>query len=103
MTREEALQRIVNNNFAGEYGFDVQILIDCMTAAREMILNSQFPEISEKATNGEMIKAMFPNAKIIINECLGVHGTVYFEYDEIITFYPLDWWNSPYRKENNNG
>lgn len=55
--------------------------------------------VSEDATNGDVIKAMFPNAKIIINECLGVHGTVYFEYDKIITFYPLDWWNSPYRKE----
>ena len=42
MTREEALQRIVDNNFAGEYGFDLQILIDCMAAAREIILNSQF-------------------------------------------------------------
>jgi hypothetical protein len=43
MTREEALQRIVDNNFAGEYGFDMQILIDCMVVAREIILNSQFP------------------------------------------------------------
>lgn len=42
MTREEALQRIVDNNFAGEYGFDLQILIDCMVVAREMMLNSQF-------------------------------------------------------------
>jgi len=43
MRREEALQRIVDNNFAGEYGFDLQILIDCMSVAREMIINSQFP------------------------------------------------------------
>jgi hypothetical protein len=55
MTREEALQRIVDNNFRGEYGFDLQILVDCMVVAREKILNSQFP--SEDCISGaELLK-----------------------------------------------
>lgn len=42
MTREEALQRIVDNNYNGEYGFEWQILIDCMAVAREIILDLHF-------------------------------------------------------------
>lgn len=56
MTREEALQRIVDNNFAGEYGFDLQILIDCMAAAREIILNSQFKSEDMSEVGVEIIK-----------------------------------------------
>lgn len=100
MTREEALQRIVDNNFAGEYGFDLQILIDCMAAAREMILNSQFLKIPKGATNGDMIKAMFPNIT-----------TKPFYTDDPILVIDIEisedcairceenWLNSPYRKE----
>lgn len=57
MTREEALQRIVDNNFASEYGFDLQILIDCMVVAREIILNSQFP-VEDCISRAEAIKAI---------------------------------------------
>jgi hypothetical protein len=58
-------------------------------------------EIIDNPTNGDMIKAMFPQAKIIINELLGTNGTVFVqygseEYDEIVS-YSLDWWNSPYK------
>ena len=57
--------------------------------------------IPKGVTNGDIIKAMFPQAKIIINELLGTNGIVFVQYgskefDEIIS-YSLDWWNAPYK------
>ena len=51
-------------------------------------------EIPKGATNGDMIKAMFPNIEIegIGGEikCIAAqNGTSYFA---------LDWWNAPYKK-----
>ena len=51
-------------------------------------------EIPNGATNGDMIKTMFPNIEIegIGGEikCIAVkNGTSYFA---------LDWWNAPYKK-----
>ena len=55
--------------------------------------------ISDNATNGDIIKAMFPDTKIEGIEgleglqCVAVSiglGTIYFA---------LDWWNAPYKKE----
>lgn len=50
-----------------------------------------FIEIPEKATNGEMIKAMFPNVDKYYNMLLENHSKNILFND--------DWWNSPYRKE----
>jgi hypothetical protein len=50
-----------------------------------------------RPTNGEVIKILFPKAEISINEHLGEHGTVFFEDEEIIILYSLEWWNAPYR------
>ena len=53
-----------------------------------------FIEIPEGATNGEMIKAMFPN-EVECGESASFiyYGTMRFD---------RDWWNSPYRKDGNN-
>lgn len=51
-----------------------------------------FIEIPEGATNGDMIKAMFPNSHV--NE---MSHTVWVGYDDMS--FHRDWWNSPYRKE----
>jgi hypothetical protein len=51
-------------------------------------------EISKNATNGDVIKAMFPNTEFLINESLGEKGTVFFESDENVILYSLDWWNA---------
>ena len=56
-------------------------------------------EISKNATNGDVIKAMFLNTEFLINESLGEKGTVFFESDENVILYSLDWWNAPYRRE----
>lgn len=51
--------------------------------------------IPDNATNGDVIKAMFPNADIEIHNI-----TVYVIFDmrsNVISF-DLDWWNAPYQK-----
>ena len=54
---------------------------------------------TDKPTNGDMIKAMFPNIQWD-NECDGVfYG--YKTNDRMMAMLGVDfnWWNSPYRKE----
>ncbi|MBP5597202.1 MAG: hypothetical protein J6Y02_17600 [Pseudobutyrivibrio sp.] len=56
--------------------------------------------IPEGATNGDVIKAMFPKVTIIVNENLGEKGTVFviFKNHETVILFDLDWWNAPYKK-----
>ena len=59
----------------------------------KIILNST--PIPDNATNGDVIKAMFPNADIEIHNI-----TVYVIFDmrsNVISF-DLDWWKAPYQK-----
>ena len=53
--------------------------------------------ISDNATNGDMIKAIFPNAKIDINEMLGVSGIVFVDSENEIIPISQDWRNAPYK------
>jgi len=55
-----------------------------------------FIEIPEGATNGDMIKALFPNISVY-EHGNGATYSVNNEYN-----FNSTWWNSPYRKENNN-
>ncbi len=65
-------------------------------------LNNGTP-IPDNATNGDVIKAMFPEIEIIdirtIIDC-PEEGTVYFECFEGDNIHSLDlnWWNAPYQK-----
>lgn len=54
--------------------------------------------IPEKATNGDMVMAMFPNAIIEINE-LGSMVHVKYNNHTCWVNYELDWWNAPYKIE----
>ena len=92
MTREEALQRIVDNNFAGEYGFDLQILVDCMMVAREMILNSQFPS-DDCISRAELLKAIDTWDKFGVDDTNSLfrldnlslpHYVPYIHYDDVV-------------------
>lgn len=55
-----------------------------------------FIEIPEGATNGDMIKAMFPNAKK--HESIEYHN-ILFAPSCHLECCNEDWWNSSYRKE----
>ena len=50
--------------------------------------------IPDNATNGDMIKALFPEAEIIINK----KNMISWMYKGMIKTYPLDWWNAPYKR-----
>lgn len=56
--------------------------------------------IPDGATNGDMIKAMFPNAKTWEVTRDDIH-CAYIEFKDIceIKSFPLSWWNAPYQKE----
>jgi hypothetical protein len=49
--------------------------------------------IPDNATNGDVIKAMFPNTEIMITD-----ERVFLRDGTIVMIYPLTWWNAPYQK-----
>ena len=49
--------------------------------------------LPDNATNGDMIKVMFPFADIEIGGRI-----VAVDINVWITTFPLDWWNAPYEK-----
>lgn len=51
--------------------------------------------VPENATNGDVIKAMFPNIKL--EEIC--EGDIWFNIDNTITVFHEEWWNAPYNKE----
>ena len=52
--------------------------------------------IPDNATNGETIKAMFPNTEIMITD-----ERVFLRDGTIVMIFPLRWWNAPYQKGKN--
>lgn len=56
--------------------------------------------IPEGATNGDIIKAMFPNAQIDYhkaNELVEEYVTFYINGCDTCQDYTLEWWNAPYK------
>lgn len=53
--------------------------------------------LPQNSTNGEMIKAMFPNAHI---EYWAEYSTynVEFPNDNAVKHFSYDWWNAPYER-----
>ena len=50
--------------------------------------------LPDNATNGDMIKAMFPNAEYEVRECV-----VIFTFGGVKRELPIGWWNAPYKAE----
>lgn len=55
-----------------------------------------FIEIPEGATNGDMIKSIFPQLEVFI---MGDNQQVTILCGEVRMDFDKDWWDSPYRKE----
>lgn len=55
-------------------------------------------EIPDNATNGDVIMAMFPNAKWWVNEDNEVFTDMPWKPEKCV-YFDLDWWNTPYKKE----
>ena len=57
-------------------------------------------EISSCTTNGDVIKALFPNREIIIDDRNKTYiGYVIDADDEWPVWFKRDWWDAPYRRE----
>lgn len=57
-------------------------------------------EITGNLTNGDMIKAMFPDAQIDYHEksdLVDDYVTVFIKDCDTCQDYSLDWWNAPHR------
>lgn len=67
-------------------GRNRQQLVDMMKAVPPV----NAIEIPEGATNGDMIKAMFPNEEIIESDGACVYVGAKMRFDK-------DWWNAPYK------
>jgi len=93
MTREEVLQRIVDNNFVGEYGFDLQILIDCMVTVREMILSSQFP-VEDCISRQAAIDACLDGFCACVNDCVNEIKKLPSTQPEIIRCKDCKYWTN---------
>lgn len=63
--------------------------------AQEMAIEA-LKLIPDNATNGDVIKAIFPHYDVEIDEH---KGYVRIFYDDFYTTYPLRWWNAPYKRE----
>lgn len=61
--------------------------------------------ISGNMTNGDMIKAIFPNCKVKFNEykgiqCLNSYSVIFDDFYEVE--FLNEWWNAPYKAESEN-
>lgn len=54
-------------------------------------------DIPDNATNGDVIKAMFPNFKITDLKNRMIKVDISESYDE---YFKKEWWNAPYQKGN---
>ena len=65
--------------------------------------------IQDNASNGDVIKAMFPDAEIrFLTTLSGIHTVAVDFMDNMLDqsycmyTFNFDWWNAPYQKENKN-
>lgn len=57
-------------------------------------------EIPKKVTNGNVMLKLFPNSKYkVVDNGIEFKGII-DDNTEFTTWFPIEWWNSPYRKEN---
>ena len=104
MNTKEAWERIIEGNFNNGYGFDLQMLVDCMGIVSKAIKDGEIiptqvvrdaiAEMEEEKTNGEVLEAVFPNIDFGIKE---FDGSMWVDMEDIAAF-KLDWWNAPYER-----
>ncbi|MBO7715262.1 MAG: hypothetical protein J6S85_16965 [Methanobrevibacter sp.] len=80
-----------------DYNYVKQQVADGITNPLKIFIASGTP-VPDNATNGDMIKAIFPESEVILNE----KNTISWMYKGMIKIYPLDWWNAPYQKGDTN-
>ncbi len=108
----KSIQSDININFEGQRGLekyaeDVKLIIQCLLdeqIKRVKDLPPVTPTFPKGATNGDMIKAMFPNQTIScaipITDRNG--AKVYRTTINGVTDFAEDWWNAPYTDKRGN-
>ena len=83
---EDVYTRLFDNGIQ-----DNEIAVDDVCEmARALRLGTPMPD---NVTNGDIIKAMFPNTEIMITD-----ERLFLRYGTIVMIYQLIWWNSQYQK-----
>ena len=66
--------------------------------SRLMIIATNIPERGQKITNGDVIKAMFPQMNINEDWKATRHGDIVISgVTEVAISATTDWWNAPYK------
>lgn len=90
----EFVEKVLDTLRDMDNGIDVICNLDAKAVVERMKVVDIIP-IPEGATNGKMLKIMFPDLKVEIE---GTHITCWI--DEHRWFAPdYDWWNAPYKVE----
>lgn len=55
--------------------------------------------VPKKATNGEVVKAVFPDAEVIAVENEEMEIVEYVVKIDVETAFTAEWWNAPYKAE----
>ena len=79
-----------------ESGREYQLLLRDRNIVREQPITNVIP-IPEGATNGDVIKAMFPQWDL--REEIGYEYKLFGETHKFEGLVDEDWWNAPYKKE----
>lgn len=79
---------LINNAMAKTFGLRICDIDDAQT-----ILT-----IPDNPTNGDMIKAIFPDTEIEGNGGEGAIQSIAVNIGYGTSYFALDWWNAPYKK-----
>lgn len=73
--------------------------VDCYVNDYDLLIENStlFPD---NATNGDVIKALFPNIEPIEAPLTKIYVYVYTKDHKCMRF-DSDWWNAPYKEQNN--
>lgn len=105
MTNEEAKAYFIDNNEKiisvakdeNNYNYETQQIEDVFMKrtfeANELAIKA-LELIPDNATNGDVIKALFPNGNQVACEPIIKYGIDNYAYE-----FSYEWWNAPYRKE----
>ena len=102
MTREEAIEWIEKIKEKYIRGGDEEFDEKRKTALDMGIKALEQEPIPDNATNGEVIKAMFPNVSIHYhkaNELVDDYVSVNIKDCDTQQDYSAEWWNAPYKAE----
>jgi len=62
-------------------------------------IKENYIQIPDNATNGDVIKALFPCLEKYEYEELYTHGIALAGNDNRVTWFANEWWNSPYKAD----